>query len=419
MKAGTSYYSSLCTSGIHKPFVLVCFCILLLATSVSAGVWRFAVIGDTRGDGPNTPANRWVNTPVLSAMAKAISNDHAELVLVTGDLIYGDPVSPSGTNMTAQYAVWTNAMAPVYRAGIPVYPVRGNHDAIGDSTAGTSFLTAFTNTPRNGPTGEVGLTYSFTYKNAFFVGLDQYRTAHTVNQAWLTNQLALNTKTHVFTFGHEPAVQVAHSDCLAVNRTARDAFINSLTDAGGHLYFCGHDHFYDHASVTAPNGRTFRQLVVGSGGAPYYNWSGVYGADFGEEGMAANVRHIGYTNGYCLVTVSNFTVTVEWKGSTDLITWQTLDTVQYVLPNPAVRRINDYDGDRKSDLAIYDETNGYWTILLSSQNFESGAQPILGSIGRRPAPGDYDGDGKTDIAVMSKTGTWGMFLSGSAYQSVA
>lgn len=386
----------------------------LLASPAMADVWRFAVIGDTRGDGPNTPANRWVNTPVLAAMAKAISNDCPDLVLVAGDLIYGDPVSSSGTNMAVQYALWTNAMTPVYQAGIPVYPVRGNHEASGDCSLGTAFLTAFTNTPRNGPTGEVGLTYSFTHKNAFFAALDQYHTAHTVNQAWLTNQLALKTKPHVFTFGHEPAVQVTDPSCLAVNRTARNAFINSLTDAGSLLYFCGHDHFYDHAIVTAPNGRTFRQLVVGAGGAPYYNWSGVYGVDFGESAMAANVRHIGYTNGYCLVTVANFTVTVEWKGSPDLVTWQTLDTAQYVLPNPAVHRINDYDGDGKSDLAVYDESNGNWTIMFSSQNFESGTQPILGSVGRRPAPGDYDGDGKTDVAVMSKTGTWWMLLSGSS-----
>ncbi|MBU0713766.1 MAG: VCBS repeat-containing protein [Verrucomicrobia bacterium] len=394
-------------------------CLFLLASPALAGVWRFAVIGNTRGDGPNTTTNQWVNTPVLAAMATAISNDCPELVLVAGDLIYGDPASSNSTNMAVQYALWTNAMAPVYKAGIPVYPVRGNHDSYGDDALGAAFLTAFTNTPRNGPTGEVGLTYSFTHKNAFFAALDQYCTAHTVNQAWLTNQLALNTKTHLFTFGHEPAVQVMCSSCLAENRTARNAFINSLTDAGSLLYFCGHDHFYDHAIVTAPNGRTFRQLVVGSGGAPAMGWSGVYGADFGESDMAVNVRHIGYTNGYSLVTVSNFTVTVEWKGSTDLTTWQTLDTAQYILPNPAVHRINDYDGDSKSDLVLYDESIGNWTVLFSSQYFESGAQPIMGGIGRRAAPGDYDGDGKTDIAVMSKTGTWWMLLSGSAYLPVS
>ncbi|MFH1477495.1 MAG: GDSL-type esterase/lipase family protein [Verrucomicrobiota bacterium] len=92
----------------------------------------------------------------------------------------------------------------------------------------------------------------------------------------------------------------------------------------------------------------------------------------------------------------------------------------FLLAGPVLATtINDYDGDHKSDLAIYNESNGYWTILFSSQDFESGAQPILGGIGRKAAPGDYDGDGKTDIAVMSKTGTWWMLLSGTSNSPVS
>lgn len=414
-----SYWSQLRTLTWVGLLVPMCLCAFFLAGTAMADVWRFAVVSDTRGDGPsNTPTNPWVNTPVLTAIATAISNDHAELVLVAGDLIYGDPLSPGGTNMATQYALWTNAMAPVYQAGIPIYPVRGNHDSSGDSPASNAFLAAFLNLPTNGPADEVGLTYSFTHKNAFFAGLDQYCNPHCVNQAWLTNQLAYNARALVFAFGHESAVQVTHSSCLAQNTTARNAFINSLTEAGGRLYFCGHDHFYDHAIVTAPNGRTLRQMVIASGAEPGYDWSGIYGAAFGEQAMAVNVRHIGYTYGYTLVTISNFTVTAEWKGSSDLITWQALDTFQYALSNPAVRRINDYDGDSKSDLALYDEPNGNWAILFSSQHFASGAQPILGTVGWRPVPGDYDGDGKTDIAVVNKTGTWWILMSDSAYQPV-
>lgn len=389
----------------------------LLANLATAGVWRFAVIGDTRGDSANTPAAPWVNTTVLAAQAAAITNDQAELVLVTGDLIYG---YTNGTNLAAQYAAWTNAFAAVYSAGIPVYPVRGNHDTYGDTATGAAFLAAFSNrVPLNGPTGEVGLTYSFTYKNAFFAALDQYRVEHRVNQEWLTNQLALNSKPHAFTFGHEPAVQAFHTTILAQNREARDAFINSLAASGSRLYFCGHDHFYNHARVSTPNGGTIRQLIIGSGGAPFYSWSGTYGADFDETNMAVKVKHVGFTNGYSLVTISNFTVTLEWKGSSNLTTWQTFDTYQYTLTNPALRRINDYDGDGKSDPAIYDETAGNWTVLFSSLNYTSGLQPILGSSGWRPAPGDYDGDGLTDPAVMNKTGTWWVLQSGSAYTPAA
>ncbi|MBI2440964.1 MAG: metallophosphoesterase [Lentisphaerae bacterium] len=399
--------------------VLVGLAVFLLANPAPAGVWRFAVIGDTRGDNTNTPSAPWVNTDVLAAQATAITNDQAELVLVTGDLIYG-VASSNDTNLATQYAVWTNALAPVYAAGIPVYPVRGNHETYGDDTTGTAYLAAFSNSlPVNGPTDELGLTYSFTHKNAFFAALDQYRNAHQVNQDWLTNQLALNTKPHVFTFGHEPAVQMYHSDILAQNPAARDAFLNSLHAAGSRLYFCGHDHFYNHAIVSTTNGGTIRQVVVGSGGAPFYDWDGAYGADFGETNMAVKVRHIGFTNGYCLVTVSNLVVTLEWKGSANLTTWQTFDTYQYSLTNRSMQRVNDYDGDSKADPAIYEEAAGNWTVLFSSLNYTSGLQPVLGSTGWRPAPGDYDGDGKTDPAVMSKTGTWWIMLSGSAHTIAA
>ena len=86
----------------------------------------------------------------------------------------------------------------------------------------------------------------------------------------------------------------------------------------------------------------------------------------------------------------------------------------FLLASPAwATVINDYDGDRKSDLAIYDESNGDWTVLFSSLHYAPGAQLTLGGIGWRPAPGDYDGDGKTDIAIMGKNGAWWMYLSGS------
>lgn len=61
----------------------------------------------------------------------------------------------------------------------------------------------------------------------------------------------------------------------------------------------------------------------------------------------------------------------------------------------------DYDGDRKSDLAIY--RNGTWYVLQSSNN--TAQIYAVGDAGGAIVPGDYDGDGLADVAVFSG-GVW-------------
>jgi len=66
----------------------------------------------------------------------------------------------------------------------------------------------------------------------------------------------------------------------------------------------------------------------------------------------------------------------------------------------------DFDGDGKTDIGIWRPSTGEWWIIPSS-NPGALIYAQWGTNGDIPVPGDYDGDGKTDMAVWRpSTGEW-------------
>ena len=61
----------------------------------------------------------------------------------------------------------------------------------------------------------------------------------------------------------------------------------------------------------------------------------------------------------------------------------------------------DYDGNGKADIALY--RDGTWVIRLSSTN--SIITTTAGGQQGEPVPADYDGDGKADVAIY-QNGVW-------------
>ena len=66
---------------------------------------------------------------------------------------------------------------------------------------------------------------------------------------------------------------------------------------------------------------------------------------------------------------------------------------------------SDYDGDNRADIAVYRPTDGNWYRLNSSNDQFHVVH--FGAVGDKPVQADFDGDGKTDIAVYRpQTGVW-------------
>src|SRR5262249_27053955 len=65
----------------------------------------------------------------------------------------------------------------------------------------------------------------------------------------------------------------------------------------------------------------------------------------------------------------------------------------------------DFDGDGKTDIAVFRPATGTWFIRYSGT--PTSAAIAWGGVGDVPVPADYDGDGVVDVAVFRPaSGTW-------------
>jgi hypothetical protein len=76
-----------------------------------------------------------------------------------------------------------------------------------------------------------------------------------------------------------------------------------------------------------------------------------------------------------------------------------------------------YDGDRKTDLAVYRPADGTWYIAQSSNGQVRAVQ--FGIATDKPAAGDFDGDGKTDLAVFRPSNGYWYILRSTDSQFIA
>jgi len=112
-----------------------------------------------------------------------------------------------------------------------------------------------------------------------------------------------------------------------------------------------------------------------------------------------------------------------FPGGTDVNTWYILQSatgatrIEYFgLPTDQLFPA-DYDGDGKTDIAVWRPSNGIWYRINSSNN--SFFATPFGLSDDKPTPADYDGDGKTDIAVFRpSTGIWYLLRSTEGFTAL-
>ncbi len=238
-------------------------------------------------------------TPEQIAIAAQIESLHADLAILTGDIIYE---GGEAANFTPQYF---NIYRPTI-ARIPFYPCLGNHDVV--TSNGQPYLDAFY-LPTNNPTSTERY-YSFDYSNAHFVALEvtvEGAAPSAAMRAWLDADLAATTKHWKFVFFHVPMYSNpgGHGGDAAIAGS-----LEPILDARGvDIVFTGHNHFYT---------RTYPMVagtIVGSSQEPnYVNPSGPIYIVTGGAGRA--LYPLSGANSYEAFSKSTFhTTSVDVAGT--------------------------------------------------------------------------------------------------------
>jgi len=227
--------------------------------TTKSGVWRFIVTGDSRG------GDNGVNSRVLKRIRDDLINMKPKpaFVIFTGDLVN------RGYRYELEYFKKI-FQKPLDDNGIKFYPVRGNHDR-----SASQFAEIFDYLPKNGPSRDRGLTYKVTYKNAAFYFIDGAfgggRGFARYQLDWLYKNFKEKGFDHRFLIAHSPLWSTGnHTPLYRGSSRALKDLLTKSTNVNLSTYFCGHDHFFDLSIEKASNGKTFRQFLLGTAGAPLY-----------------------------------------------------------------------------------------------------------------------------------------------------
>ena len=342
---------------------------------------RFMITSDTH---IYSPQSNFQET-ILYELALAAIDEQVDFIFFTGDLVIRGFSDPTDEDVVLKH--WRFVLDTLDLFGIKVLACRGNNDVSSKAAWDTLFKKKYA-FPQNGPQDEKNITYAYEINNILFLSLDQYILSHRINQKWLDTILSQNQKPHIFFAGHEPAFKLLHSNCMGAYPMERDSLWESMTSAGAKIFFCGHDHFYDHSIIDDGDGNKnndIHQVIVATGGASFHSDS-EYNGDNGRW-IPVRMFHE-QANGYVLVDVTDTNVQMAWKHRTEhgvfvdggdsytfaitTIDRETESTSNFVLyqnfPNPFNAKTQIYyqlEADSDVELGIYNLSGQEVAILVN------------------------------------------------------
>jgi hypothetical protein len=337
------------------------FTMFMGASLTSAEPWKFGVMADTQwkanldGQNPGTVA-----VGIINQLNPEFISHGVKFVIQVGDLVDVENDALNNNPALRTMPIRAAAAQGLYDAGIGFYPLRGNHE--GSQTASLEFQTLYPETQGNGPNvvgatnlsspvfmGDPtpaklnGLTYSFDYKNARFVLLDQFTRTDGTNYLNSSNNNILDqlpwmmatlegtpADSHSFVFSHKNLIGQNHTNILfganpSQNPLYQDWFIGVLQKNGVRYHFSGHDHMHHRSIIKSPGGYSEVQEVMCSSNS-YKFYTPQDPSNDEKYNLPAPPTGFGflretpitqelYTVGYYIVTVDGPRVTVDHYSS--------------------------------------------------------------------------------------------------------
>ncbi|MGB7201568.1 MAG: SBBP repeat-containing protein [Pyrinomonadaceae bacterium] len=297
----------------------------------------------------------------------------------------------TGYTDSAGYPTTAGAYDTTYNGGYDVFATKLN--AAGSGLVYSTFI--------GGPTSEFG------YGSAVDAAGNAYLTGDAFSADYPTTAGAYDTTHNGNKDVFATKLNAAGSGLVYstfIGGTGDDFGYGIAVDAAGNAYLTG---FTESASYPTTGGAydmtyngsqdVFATKLNGAGSALVY--STFIGGTTSEWGLGIAVDAVG--NAYL----------TGWASSGYPTTTGAFDTTQnggfdvFVTKLSGQKRVNDFDGDGRTDISIFRPSNGQWWYLRSSDDGNRAFQ--FGNSSDKIAPGDFTGDGKTDIANWRpSTGFW-------------